>query len=397
VNAQRWHRSGVGVGLAAVLILAGPPPARAQQPTPSDILSFLITNQSVATGDFQKDEAAAAATRDTITRALVVNLAAVPIPSSSSGFAYRLNSELGTMQRLSENFGTFFVERAATSGKGRFLFGSAASTAAFDQLDGLALRDGTLVTTANQFRDEAAPFDVESLTLRVRTSTLTIFGSYGLTDRLDVSTVVPFGQVHFDGQRVSIYRGQRVVQASASADASGLGDVAIRGKYVAYQGPAASLAMAAELRLPTGDKASLLGSGSAAVRVLGIASIERGAWGVHGNAGIVKGGASSEWDTAGAVSVALTSRVSASGEVLVRRLLDLERVAFVSAPHPLIAGVDTLRLAPGSSTTVLSNAVTGLKWNVRSTWVVSGQCQWRLGKGGLTAAVAPSLSVDYLF
>ena len=74
--------------------------AEAQQ-TPADVISFLVTNRAVQTGDFQKDQAAAEATRDTITRALLVNLAAMPIQTSSSGFVYRLDPELGTMTRVS--------------------------------------------------------------------------------------------------------------------------------------------------------------------------------------------------------------------------------------------------------------------------------------------------------
>ena len=130
-------------------------PVMAQQ-TPADVISFLVTNQSVQTGDFEKDRAAAEATRDTIARALQVNLATAPIATSSSGFVYRLDPEIGTVSRVSDSFGTFFVERAMTSGRGRASFGASATTAGYDRLDGFDLRDGTLVTTANRFRDETA-------------------------------------------------------------------------------------------------------------------------------------------------------------------------------------------------------------------------------------------------
>src|SRR5215471_20905421 len=103
--------------LIVLLVTIGATPAAAQ--TPADIISFLVTNESVPTGDFQKDQAAAAATRDTIARALLVNLATAPIATSSSGFVYRLDPEIGTATRVSDSFGTFFVERAMTSGRGR--------------------------------------------------------------------------------------------------------------------------------------------------------------------------------------------------------------------------------------------------------------------------------------
>src|SRR5262249_1989917 len=141
--------------------------------TPTDVISLLVTNESVPTGDFAKDQAAAAATRDTIVRSLLVNLATVPIESSSSGFVYRLDPELGTRGRVSDSFGTFFGGRAMTSGRGRASFGASGTTTGYDRLDGFNLRDGTMTTTANQFRDEPAPFDVESLTLKIRASTVT--------------------------------------------------------------------------------------------------------------------------------------------------------------------------------------------------------------------------------
>src|SRR4051812_31647657 len=108
--------------LLTAMLAGAAMPAAAQQ-TPADVLSFLVTNQSVATGDFERDRTAAAATRDTIARALLVSLATVPIATSSSGFIYRLDPELGTVRRVSDSFGTFFVERAMTSGSGRASFG----------------------------------------------------------------------------------------------------------------------------------------------------------------------------------------------------------------------------------------------------------------------------------
>lgn len=367
------------------------------QTTPSDIISFLVTNQFVRTGFPDKDQAAAAATRDTIARALLVNLASAPIATSSSGFVYRLDPELGTMTRVSESFGTFFVERAATGGRGRLSLGASATTASYDQLDGLHLRDGTLVTTGNQFTDEAAPFEIEALTLRIRTSTLTMFGSYGVTDRLEIGGAVPLVRLHLEGSRTDVYRGETFVQASGSADASGIADVAIRAKYALVNRREGAFGVAAEWRLPTGSAEDLLGAGRSAVRLLALGSVEGTRVSVHGNAGIVRGGVSDELTGSGAITVALSPRVTASGETLFRRLSDLHSIVSVSQPHPTIIGVETLRLLPGDHAAMLSSLVTGVKWNVTGTFVLSGQVQWRLGHDGLTAAWAPSVSFDYLF
>jgi hypothetical protein len=381
--------------VAAVLFAAIAWPAAAQ--TPADVISFLVTNQSVQTGDFQRDQTAAAATRDTIARALLVNLATVPIQTSSSGFVYRLDPEIGTVTRVSDSFGTFFVERAATSGAGRVSIGGSASATGYDRLDGLQLRDGSLVTTANRFTDEAAPFDTESLTLRLSTSTLTVYGAYGVTDRLEIGGALPFVKLHVEGSRLNVYRGQSFVQATGSGDASGLADAAIRAKFRVASGASGGFAVASEVRLPTGDAQALLGAGRAALRLMAIASAETGRAGVHGNAGFVRGGVSNEFVASGALTVAATPRVTVSGEILLRHVADLHPITSAAFPHPSIDGVQTLRLVQGATGSTLSNAVTGFKWNPAATIVITGQVWWRLGNAGLTAPLTPTIAVDYLF
>jgi hypothetical protein len=301
------------------------------------------------------------------------------------------------MSRVSDSFGTFFVERASTSGRGRVSFGASGSTAAYDRLDGLDLTAGTLVTTANTFRDEPAPFDTESLTLKMRTSTLTLYGSVGVTDHLEIGGAVPFVRLHLEGTRVNVYRGEQFVQASGTADASGVADAAVRAKYTIVTAPGGGFAIAGEMRLPTGAQENLLGAGRAGWRVVFIGSAEHAHVGVHGNAAIAWRGVSDEADLRGAITAALSPRVTATGELLWRRLSDLHEMVPVSAPHPTIEGVDTMRLLPGPDATTLSTFVSGIKWNVGSTMVLTGQVQWRLGNGGLTAPITPTVALDYLF
>ena len=148
--------------LISMVVLAGAEHDALAQSTATDIVGFLVTNQSIRTGDAAQDRAAAVAARDTITRALLVNLTSVPIATSSSGFLYRLNPELGTVERATQSFGGFFVERAFSPGHGRATFGVSASSSSFDRLDNEDLRDGSFLTTANRFPDEPAPFETET-------------------------------------------------------------------------------------------------------------------------------------------------------------------------------------------------------------------------------------------
>jgi hypothetical protein len=382
--------------------LASPASAqRSSQPqgpqTVGDIVDFLLTNQAVQTGDFERDRAAAEAARDAVARALLVNLASVPLVSSSSGFLYRLNPALGTMERATQSFGSFFVERALTAGAEHASFGVSFFTTGFDRLGDLQLRDGTLVTTANQFRDEPAPFDTEGLTLRIRSSTATVFGSYGVTDALELGAALPLIHLTLDGQRLNVYRGDPFLQASGNASATGIGDIAFRAKYTLARAPSGAFAAAGEVRLPTGDEENLLGAGATAVRLLGIGSFESGRFTLHGNGGIVLGGVSDELNFAGAAAFAAHPRVTVSGEVLIRRVNELHELLLASEPHPTFAGVDTLRLVQGESATTLANAVAGFKWNVNGTFVLGGHLAFPLVRHGLTAPLTPTFSLEYAF
>ena len=69
----------LAIGVWLVMMSAAVP-ARAQE-TVTDIIAFLMTNQAVRTADIERDRNAADTARDTITRALLVNLTTVPIAS----------------------------------------------------------------------------------------------------------------------------------------------------------------------------------------------------------------------------------------------------------------------------------------------------------------------------
>jgi Putative MetA-pathway of phenol degradation len=384
------------IATTVFLLLLFTASADAQQ-TVTDIVGFLMLNTAVPTADFERDQAAADAARQTIVNALLVNLSSVPLSTSSSGFLYRFNEQLGTAERAADTFGPFFVERALTPGKGHPSFGMSASTSAFRQLAGENLRDGTLVTIANRFRDEPAPFDTESLTMKIRSSTMTLFGSVPISDRLELGVAVPLVRLSLDGERINVYRSSRLVQARASAVASGVGDVAVRGKVLLVNNESGGFAALAEVRLPTGDSENLLGAGSSQWRITAIGSYEPPRFGVHVNAGLVRGGVSDEATFSLALLAALHPRISVSGELLGRHASDLHGLTLLSAAHPTITGVETFRLVPLTDSTSTLHAVGGLKWNAAGKVVIAGHVRVPLTDGGLTARVIPSVVLEYAF
>jgi hypothetical protein len=371
-----------------VCVLISMPPASAQ--TVSDILLFLLTNESVPTGSQADDRAAAEATADTISGALRVSLTTLPVPSSSSGFVYRLNPELGTVERRTPGFGPSFVERAQPVGRGQGSFGVTFQHLRFESLDGRNLRDGSFVTTANAFPDEATPFDVDRLTLAVDASIATLYGGVGVTDRLEIGFAAPLVLLRIEGSRVNIYRGRTFTQATV-----GLADVFARAKYAVHDAPHAAVALALEVRLPTGRKEDLLGAGSTSTLASGIASFGRGKVTGHVDAGVPIGGLARELRYNGAVEVAAAPRLTIIGELLGRWVDTPGHIVPESVANQTLPGVQTVRLMPGPSTLRILTAVPSLKWNVSETWVLAASVTIPLTSSGLTAPMTPFVGLDY--
>ena len=170
--------------------------------------------------------------------------------------------------------GPLFAERSLTAGRGRLSLGMTLQFTSYSQLDDVDLDSGTLVTVANQFRDEPQPFDAENLTLEVRSRTVTFLGTLGATDWLDVSVAVPVVSLTIEGQRTNTYRGEQLLQATGIGEATGLGDMAIRAKARLYGARGTGLALIAETRLPTGREEDLLGSGEASFSAMLVGSGE---------------------------------------------------------------------------------------------------------------------------
>jgi hypothetical protein len=383
--------------LGAALLIPLLAPSTAQAQTMRDVLSFLLTNRSVLTGDFERDEAAAAATRDAVIALLQSELGTLPSSSSSAGFTYRLDPSLGASVRSSDSFGPFFAERALTSGAAQAYVGLSYSQSIYREIDGQSLRDGTLVSTASKLRSETQFFDIETLTLNLRTDSVTLQANYGVTDRLDIGAALPFIRLSLNGQRVDNYRGTRNVQATASGTATGPGDTIVRGKYNILRRGGHGVALGAEMRLPTGSTNRLLGTGDFTVAPRLIVSAENDRAGMHANVGYVAGGVSNEVNFNAAGAVAVTPRLTIVAEGVGRRLASVGRLTQVTVPHPRLIDVDTVRLTASDEATFRMVAVGGVKWNFFSTWTLSANVLRPLTNAGLNARWTPTISLDRSF
>ena len=383
---------------AACLILAICGGAgRASAQTMSDAVGFLLTNRTIATDDFLRDAQAARAASDAVSQLFQIDLSTLPVSTSSGGFTYRFDRSLGLSVRSADTFDPFFTKRALTAGRRQLTVGITYQQSAFRTIDGRALEDGTLISTASRIHGDTGFFDVETVTMRLRADTATVVATAGITDRLEAGAALPMVRITLDGQRLDTYRGRETLQATASATSSGPGDALVYTKYELRRDAATGVAIGAEARLPTGSARNLRGSGKISAGPLLIASLGGERTSVHANVGYAAGGLGNSFDYSGAAEYAASGRLTLIGEVIGHRIADVGRLTEIAEAHPTLANIDTVRLSSTNQPISRVVAVAGMKWNFRSTWLLSANVLRPLTDSGLNAAWTPTITLDHSF
>jgi hypothetical protein len=168
-------------------------------------------------------------------------------------------------------------------------------------------------------------------------------------------------------------------------------------KYNVLRHHASGLAVGLEARLPTGDDHNLLGTGRTTVTPRFIASIERQRATFHGNVGYGFDNLSRELTYNGAATFASSNHLTLIGELVGRRLDSLGRLTYTVTPNPTLTNVDTIRLTSTSEQSARLVAVAGLKWNFRSTWLLTANVVRPMTDAGLNAPWTPTLTFEYSF
>jgi hypothetical protein len=371
--------------------------------------------------------------------ALANELSAFPIASSAGGFTYRFDPALGVFTRSADSFGPVYAERAETIGKGKFNIGMNFSHFSFDHINNLSLRDGDvrLVFThqdVNHDESDLSPFfegDVitAQLFLKIETDITAFVVSYGVTDRLDLGIAVPL--VHVDLQAQTDATIQRIATGASapsihqfvngtssetfrqSGSASGVGDVLLRGKFQILRGERGGLAIAEDLRLPTGEERDLLGTGATQAKTFVVGSLHVGPFSPHVNAGYTwSSNTNDDTDipdevsyTAGfdwAVSPRMTFAVDVLGRDRLKsrvvRVVDTTFEANTSPSGPptiVTATFPRLVSEEGDSNALLGSV--GFKINPFGNFLITINGLFSLNHKGLQDDFAPLVAVDYSF
>lgn len=392
----RWV-SPLGVLIAWLAIPAQASPQ--SQPAPGSLKANLLELGAQGQDPFAGEQVEALATL------VALEVSTAPMGTSSGAFTYTWDGTLGTFRRSASSFGPAFAERSLTIGKRKLAFGLNWLHASYDSLAGANLSNEELHTARN-IRVLGLPFSDATMVSNISSDTAVAFASYGIADDLEIAVTVPWVRVSMDAT-ISSYAGlTKLATLTMSRETStGIGDLALSGKYHFWHHEGGGLSAGVELRLPTGDTDELRGLGVTRTLVSGIWS-RGGTVSPHVNVGYefwsdeltlsparevfarnqVRYAAGFEWTP--------HPRITSSFDLVGRRQLRggaLEHLTIVNpfgSADPLIPvsrGIDVVSFAAGG------------KWNIGGNLLLSTNVLRSLKNEGLRANWIPAIGLDWSF
>ena len=408
--------------------------------------------------------AAQTSLNQTVSTAIATQLAVQPIISPSSGFTYKYDTASGAFVRTTTSLGPVYTERAETIGRGNFSFGVSYQRFRFSKLDGIDLKSVPIVFSHVPDTGPGGvpePYENDVITtvnnIDLKLDQTLIYGTVGLTDRLDVSVAVPIVDVRMNAtSNATIVRvsGPTFVPApgvppipnphqfnaagsltnvySSSGSATGIGDVTVRLKAHVYNNEDLGVALGVDVRLPSGRAREFLGAGATGVHPL-IAVSGRHRFSPHvnlgfgwngesilagnitgttvgedagGNTTIVNGPSTKmnlpkQLTYAAGADAGVTSRLTFSFDYLGQTLFNTPRAFranLLTANIPGGTGTLTLPdISGGTDTVALSNGAVGLKYNLFGKLLLVGDVLFRLDNKGLRQNVTPLVALSYEF
>ena len=346
-----------------------------------------------------------------------LELATAPLGSATGGFSVIFDPATGAFARGAETFGPAFAQRALTTGRGKASFGATYQYVKFDQLANTDL-DAIVAFKSNGF------FNIiptqSDLSFDIRSSTVSLFSTVGITNRIDIGVVVPITSISVEGEITQFFAVGPNGFDSADQSASGIADIALQGKVQLWKSqktagatatPATSLAAVVTVRLPTGAEEDLLGLGFARTKVSAVFSQHAPRFAIHGNFGyefwadqirFAQDILESEFaETDGAMELAIGTEFAASSRFTLNLDLLAQQIRGAGklgiAPFeipPILTAQTVVGLEEGLQKVTL---VPGFRWNVFGQALLNANVLVSLKNDGLRAKFTPSVGFDWTF
>ena len=342
-----------------------------------------------------------------------------PIGSSSGGFTYAFDPNLGLPVRRTRSFGPMFADRPLTSGRHKLSVSLSLQQTSWRALGGVDLKRGLTASDAYLASETASgrPESDYSLTrITFRTTRQVLNVTYGFSDRIDIGLIVPYGQALVSGDttytRTDMTTGEQVggFEHAYSGTSSGLGDGDARIKIEFLRRPSVDLALGLDWkgRPPGGRRANhILGTAVTQGRAALIGAFPHGDVAPHFSVGYTlvpwwyrgltlngqTGGIvteSNEVNYTVGLDAALTGSVTVSGDVIGRTLL-----------HSYTFGP---RVGPFASEIVMNRGrvnvllgAAGAKVLVKGNWLLNLSVAFPLNTAVLRPGITPVIGIERTF
>lgn len=376
------------------------------------------------------------ATLGLLTQQLAASAADFPAISTVPGFTFRYSPELQAFERSSTNLGPVFVERPQTLGRGKVDIGLSYLFVNFDELEGeeldtlsfpgLAHNDCCPTVgdpTAPAFETDTADLFFEEFDLE--SHVMSVFATYGITDRWDVNLLIPVIVTNLDLRARAVLNNESggnvhsfepitsaadptVTQRTVSADdsATGVGDLLLRTKYHFVDAADFDFASGLTLRIPTGDEDDFQGIGDTTLTPFFSLSQVYGPIDLHLSTGVeintedldrtrVRYGAGASYQIGERLAL-LTDIVGSSG--VTKQELSVQVPQFINTGA---GGVGDTQSDPTTATTEIRTDIVDLAVGLKASFAPSAVGFFSffipLNDDGLRADVIPAAGLEVSF
>lgn len=347
---------------------------------------------------------------------LAAQLSQLPSATIVSGSGLTFSRSLGVFTASNESLGSILTQRGETMGRHKFFVSLSYQRFNFDSVDGISLKH---LNTVNEIDFSSQKVFVQSANrIDLLVDQFAAIGSFGLTNRLDLSVTVPFSKVTLKtgsaGTEFDVTGNQTVphtlTNTFLAGSANGPGDITVNLKGNVVNLEHTKIAVGGEVRFPTGDEANYLGTGAYGFKPYIVLS-RSGKFTPNINLGYQWNGPSSLFVNpttgaqqnlpssflySGGVDYRAFSRLTLTTEFLGQAVINGPRLASATQTVPGVAtpftSVSTL-----SQTYTMDNIGVGFKLSPYKGWLITANTLFALDQGGLRSKIVPLAGISYKF
>lgn len=362
---------------------------------------------------------------------LATALSQLPVATAVSGTGLSFSRSLGMSVATNDSLGSILTQRGETIGRHNYYFSFTYQRFTFDSIDGVDLKNLKTVNEVDYLgpTGSVAQKTFSALDTRVdlRVDQFTGLASFGLTNRLDFSVIVPFSKVTMASGTVqpipagygTLYTANgsgTFLNSSAQAvvsfpgTATGIGDVTLNLKGTVFNGEKTKIAIGSDVRFKTGDETNYLGTGAYGLKPYMVISHRGRKLTPHANFGYQWNGSSilaldtqgqhnlpASFEYAGGLDVRVAKKLTIVGEFLGQAVLSAPRVKLVSDTVPGAPGGSIQSVSPYNANYSMDNGAVGFKANPIGGLLITANAMFKLDDAGLRARVVPLFGISYRF